>query len=123
MKDHPRTCGEKTHFFIWGFFRKGSPPHMRGKGCVTTHHMWTRGITPAHAGKSSVKTVSECRKRDHPRTCGEKTNGSVSHRFQKGSPPHMRGKAFEVRTGKSFTRITPAHAGKSVGMETNFATI
>ena len=29
--DHPRTCGEKTKYWMQGREPEGSPPHMRGK--------------------------------------------------------------------------------------------
>ena len=50
---------------------------------------------------------------DHPRTCGEKSIVIKFNNVKKGSPPHMRGKVRESKTGKTRRRITPAHAGKS----------
>ena len=34
LKDHPRTCGEKTVCVSKPESEKGSPPHMRGKGKI-----------------------------------------------------------------------------------------
>ena len=45
---------------------------MRGKGYVATRQVKESRITPAHAGKSVQKPYHKQRKKDHPRTCGEK---------------------------------------------------
>ena len=57
--DHPRMCGEKLHLprmFCW---KKGSPPHVRGKVLAMSISHSQSGITPACAGKRGV-LVSEC---------------------------------------------------------------
>ena len=51
-RDHPRVCGEKRDECYWQIDRAGSPPRMRGKGCVLAHHGMPDRITPAYAGKS-----------------------------------------------------------------------
>ena len=53
-KDHPRTCGEKAHFFIWSFLCKGSPPHMRGKVQLKEFPNDVIRITPRTCGEKSV---------------------------------------------------------------------
>ena len=50
-KDHPRVCGEKRVPPLIGFVCTGSPPRMRGKGCVIHYACPPYGITPAYAGK------------------------------------------------------------------------
>ena len=72
-RDHPRTCGEKTLPDSRMSLHRGSPPHMRGKDIdKAIVHYWIR-ITPAHAGKRAPAKKTRWKKRDHPRTCGEKT--------------------------------------------------
>ena len=71
--DHPRTCGEKKPTFGSDFFTLGSPPHMRGKVVNNTLVLQKLGITPAHAGKRILYRQLKAQKRDHPRTCGEKS--------------------------------------------------
>ena len=92
-RDHPRTCGEKqggTSFLESGL---GSPPHMRGKVRPPPLSGSPVGITPAHAGKSTL---------------------SIGSAYGKlGSPPHMRGKVRLSSGYLATKRITPAHAGKS----------
>ena len=111
-RDHPRTCGEKLMQCVLVDRYSGSPPHMRGK--VTTHPStpFPPGITPAHAGKSSWTFFFTLIFRDHPRTCGEKTNGRLPGCAILGSPPHMRGKAHSKCCPSIHVGITPAHAGK-----------
>ena len=57
-RDHPRACGEKRFASASLDAYWGSPPRMRGKGNfhVVTHTKV--GITPAHAGKSSIQHLT-----------------------------------------------------------------
>ena len=112
-KDHPRTCGEKFPPRLPMFHSLGSPPHMRGKAFRVGHAGRRAGITPAHAGKSSVRPVQGFTDRDHPRTCGEKITAAIAFAALLGSPPHMRGKVHHFPSNIGARRITPAHAGKS----------
>ena len=111
-KDHPRTCGEKSLILVNGGAVMGSPPHMRGKVGLCRGRKRGRGITPAHAGKSTSPLPPRQGGKDHPRTCGEKFLQKRFKRRVKGSPPHMRGKGKSGRSGSTGARITPAHAGK-----------
>ena len=110
--DHPRTCGEKTDVTSSVVFRSGSPPHMLGKASPFHFHFSFIGITPAHAGKSTLFFMDSFGFWDHPRTCGEKTHVTIAGVSKKGSPPHMRGKAYSERYRDALEGITPAHAGK-----------
>ena len=56
--DHPRTCGEKRKNGWQKAKRKGSPPHMRGKGGVRLAGLHHLRITPAHAGKRLKRSRS-----------------------------------------------------------------
>ena len=91
--DHPRTRGEKLSIRFKSSSDLGSPPHTRGKGCGRRVRMFSMGITPAHAGKSSVAWQGRPAEEDHPRTRGEKF--------------------ILVQIDCRCSRITPAHAGKS----------
>ena len=114
-RDHPRVCGEKPPSRSLPAGAQGSPPRMRGKGIAAGAVCTYPGITPAHAGKSSRRCSSRRCCRDHPRACGEKNWSVGVSDYLKGSPPRMRGKVREIKTGKSRRGITPAHAGKSAG--------
>ena len=112
-RDHPRTCGEKS-FRPWHhFFPLGSPPHMRRKVFRLTLAHCSKGITPAHAGKSRRGSNPVGPGRDHPRTCGEKQQRPGRRAGIPGSHPHMRGKVITNYKTLDLLWITPAHAGKS----------
>ena len=111
-RDHPRTCGEKFEAAYKLAYPPGSPPHMRGKVFSHTAKQRRLRITPAHAGKSSVRVSRRHGYQDHPRTCGEKWTFSETKLESRGSPPHMRGKASGAGFASVPLRITPAHAGK-----------
>ena len=112
-KDHPRPCGEKAAVAVSVCAALGSPPPMRGKARGDGRRQDRRGITPAHAGKSSSLRPHTAHYRDHPRPCGEKTQLFAQSANPQGSPPPMRGKGGEVDAVTGAGGITPAHAGKS----------
>ena len=112
VKDHPRTCGEKSLLHPSQLRGRGSPPHMRGKVFVHRHNVFRKGITPAHAGKSFASGFVCHPFGDHPRTCGEKSSGCRMYSVVPGSPPHMRGKVQKICQRYRVGGITPAHAGK-----------
>ena len=53
--DHPRACGEKIALISPFQSDSGSPPRMRGKVYAGDWHIAVAGITPAHAGKRSMR--------------------------------------------------------------------
>ncbi len=70
-------------------------------------------ITPACAGKRKLLYFCKQLLKDHPRMCGEKDYGERYMYDVSGSPPHVRGKARMLDLVGSWSRITPACAGKS----------
>ena len=110
--DHPRTRGEKPVNHGIGQEISGSPPHTRGKGAVLGGGVGGVGITPAHAGKSRPALLHTPRRRDHPRTRGEKDSAIYNSENMGGSPPHTRGKGTFSPVTHVKKGITPAHAGK-----------
>ena len=111
-RDHPRPCGEKGAKSSRGWWMRGSPPPMRGKGTATGFKSISGRITPAHAGKRRCYMGYCVTIEDHPRPCGEKPSQSVSSYHLPGSPPPMRGKAAVMYACACYGGITPAHAGK-----------
>ena len=85
---------------------------MRGKARLRRRSRGGVGITPAYAGKSSVRQFYRHLYQDHPRLCGEKKQVDVSQLNAQGSPPPMRGKANNFKLIVPDCRITPAYAGK-----------
>ena len=113
LGDHPRTCGEQSCRKKKGTDYAGSPPHMRGTDGDIVGNELKEGITPAHAGNSSMMLMMELISKDHPRTCGEQSFLLPPPLHYPGSPPHMRGTANELLADSDANRITPAHAGNS----------
>ena len=70
--DHPRLCGEKLPAISLDTYTSGSPPPMRGKGCVFAVRVKRQRITPAYAGKRKRRGGLYHEYQDHPRLCGEK---------------------------------------------------
>ena len=87
---------------------------MRGKDLLIEYCLFTQGITPACAGKRKMSPGMSWGLWDHPRMCGEKVTGGNLLPVNKGSPPHVRGKARLVSVTDARLGITPACAGKSV---------
>ena len=85
---------------------------MRGKGSRQLHSSAAVRITPARAGKSSLRWAAIQTHGDHPRVCGEKPSQKGCGSCPAGSPPRMRGKAFRVQQLCKIPGITPAYAGK-----------
>ena len=85
-------CGEKIAVQKNGTRKRGSPPHVRGKGTVGPVSVALAGITPACAGKRILSGSTDMASRDHPRMCGEKIEHLLRSSKPAGSPPHVRGK-------------------------------
>ena len=79
-QDHPRACGENTRGFTRLPPSQESPPRMRGKLRHRREQNREAGITPAHAGKTSITTLRLLCRRDHPRACGENRSTSAPMR-------------------------------------------
>ena len=89
---------------------------MRGKVWDAAPGAAAAGITPAYAGKRPITLHHIFKLEDHPRLCGEKDSRPIYLTNSQGSPPPMRGKVSHCATGKISKRITPAYAGKSLGV-------
>ena len=112
VRDHPRVCGEKEAAALSEVYETGSPPRVRGKAFLRFLSRSLSRITPACAGKRGGRTVSFFLIRDHPRVCGEKARTLIAWEEPQGSPPRVRGKESNAKTGQKARRITPACAGK-----------
>ena len=87
---------------------------MRGKLSSDKPILSATEITPADAGKTKTPTLAVLLARDHPRGCGENSNGRRFSNSIAGSPPRMRGKPGVLLPAWAFVGITPADAGKTL---------
>ena len=117
IRDHPRACGEKPQRPTSKPRLRGSPPRMRGEDDNQTLSQKTLRITPAHAGRRGYWTLSNSAEKDHPRACGEKPLYPTLFVRIIGSPPRMRGEVPAIPSELQSIRITPAHAGRSRGVD------
>ncbi len=106
-------CGEKKGNRLKMPLIQGSPPHVRGKDSFILNFPLFSRITPACAGKRWGRMGNGEKRQDHPRMCGEKSSLFDSCPKTAGSPPHVRGKAWDWSQFGVSNRITPACAGKS----------
>ena len=90
---------------------------MRGKVLERNRKLLHHGITPAYAGKRRTGKLCRGWAKDHPRVCGEKSDGLKLTVSISGSPPRMRGKGDEVWRQLDELGITPAYAGKSIPLD------
>ena len=111
--DHPRSCGKDFRCRMDEVFDRGSPPLVRERLCRCYGLTDAPWITPARAGKTSIRFAAPDEDWDHPRSCGKDQPSSVFEAVHVGSPPLVR----ERRRGKprffTPTGITPARAGKT----------
>ena len=110
---HPRACGENIAPAPSNPSAKGSSPRMRGKRRASPRWSQPRGLIPAHAGKTSRKSLETSRRRAHPRACGENAEEAVGEDEYAGSSPRMRGKLRDGRKQGRGEWLIPAHAGKT----------
>ena len=94
--DHPRRCGENLLPLLRLWSPLGSPPQVRGKLYVGVVCVGDWGITPAGAGKTQSRRLTQPAKRDHPRRCGENCLGALVPAVGTGSPPQVRGKPMVI---------------------------
>ena len=104
--------GEKRSMKPSSWRRGGSPPRGRGKDDEHDDLDELLGITPAWAGKSTVRDQRVSVQEDHPRVGGEKSVTVILRVLTEGSPPRGRGKVCQHLPQRARSRITPAWAGK-----------
>ena len=112
---HPRSRGE--NWMSWGSSRPtpGSSPLTRGKHSGGLASRRSRGLIPAHAGKTRRATSSLSRHRAHPRSRGENIETFGGASSLSGSSPLTRGKPFCLLGRLRRAGLIPAHAGKTRG--------
>ena len=112
LSDHPRVCGEKKRKSLPLDNRWGSPPRVRGEERPAPTAPGVKRITPACAGRSTIKLQGIAMAQDHPRVCGEKLHRIIEAVIADGSPPRVRGEVDLLIRRGCVLGITPACAGR-----------
>ena len=89
---HPRSRGENCRVCPDSSIQEGSSPLTRGKLNQHTNHGHSRGLIPAHAGKTRGGAVSTFPHEAHPRSRGENVHTDEHVALGQGSSPLTRGK-------------------------------
>ena len=110
---HPRSRGENRSMRKTVRVSPGSSPLTRGKRGVRGACDPSTRLIPAHAGKTSFRSVTATPTAAHPRSRGENTGPSPCDSTSRGSSPLTRGKRGWRRKGIDLRRLIPAHAGKT----------
>ena len=75
---HPRSRGENALYRSNTAWTRGSSPLTRGKRLTSILAALSRGLIPAHAGKTLQGKPGKLELRAHPRSRGENTTARVS---------------------------------------------
>ena len=89
----------------------GLSPLARGTLTSRLAYLLLVGITPAHAGTTTLGLATHACAQDHPRSRGDHHDEPPLHIPLQGSPPLARGPRTAAACQAHPERITPAHAG------------
>ena len=110
---HPRSRGENVAVSVPTGGREGSSPLTRGKQAGTRNGHGSRGLIPAHAGKTLPPGRVSVRTPAHPRSRGENKYARGGWLPSAGSSPLTRGKHILIPHILGVRGLIPAHAGKT----------
>ena len=110
---HPRSRGENALKRLNEETKTGSSPLTRGKPVTFSQCSRTRGLIPAHAGKTWRSRTRAVSARAHPRSRGENYFCRPMSHENEGSSPLTRGKLIKAKGATIWLGLIPAHAGKT----------
>ena len=110
---HPRSRGENSGMVVVPMVTSGSSPLTRGKPRNVRVGPGSRGLIPAHAGKTTGTYMRSSISSAHPRSRGENVDREGTAYSIEGSSPLTRGKPQRFKLTKPSTGLIPAHAGKT----------
>ena len=113
MRAHPRSRGENVEIILDALGDNGSSPLTRGKLREGSTPANSRGLIPAHAGKTHVLRPPTSGERAHPRSRGENVTADFGRPGYQGSSPLTRGKRDATHHHVKRCELIPAHAGKT----------
>ena len=112
---HPRSRGENNFVICARTAWTGSSPLTRGKHRPHQLADVAARLIPAHAGKTTLSSLTSSLTRAHPRSRGENPTTDAVRASICGSSPLTRGKRLEAPERRNQDRLIPAHAGKTDG--------
>ena len=110
---HPRSRGENALHLHVRCCERGSSPLTRGKPARRRPRTAGRGLIPAHAGKTSSRSIRRSSTTAHPRSRGENARIALLPAISLGSSPLTRGKRMCHFWNTFRFGLIPAHAGKT----------
>ena len=110
---HPRSRGENACDVALTPVSTGSSPLTRGKLWVAGAGESSKGLIPAHAGKTPTGRRARTDRPAHPRSRGENVQHHASICRDEGSSPLTRGKQLDGDPLLEPHGLIPAHAGKT----------
>ena len=110
---HPRSRGENAQVRAVVVRHLGSSPLTRGKPTGRRESSCTRGLIPAHAGKTARNWTPSVESWAHPRSRGENAPNEGYEAKVSGSSPLTRGKLGCPILRVARGGLIPAHAGKT----------
>ena len=113
MRAHPRSRGENRVGRLALVVDEGSSPLTRGKPPAPPTGRASRGLIPAHAGKTAWGPRSGRCCTAHPRSRGENEPEHKEEEDMQGSSPLTRGKRLPECLSRHWPGLIPAHAGKT----------
>ena len=110
---HPRSRGENSISRRSRARMRGSSPLTRGKRTSGRSVRRSRGLIPAHTGKTAAPGRPRGCRPAHPHSHGENFPASWSIEVPPGSSPLTRGKRGDSCREPDGGGLIPAHAGKT----------
>ncbi len=90
--DYPRGCGDDQAATSRAARSVGLPPRVRGRLQTPPEQRIPAGTTPAGAGTTWRRVVSESCPGDYPRGCGDDSSATPVPGSRAGLPPRVRGR-------------------------------
>ncbi len=117
FRAHPRMRGEHTSSRARNVSFHGSSPHARGARHARCDCGRRTGLIPACAGSTVRDSQSALPRGAHPRMRGEHRAGMTEGTRSNGSSPHARGARSPLIWESPRSRLIPACAGSTMGLE------
>ena len=113
VRAHPRSRGEHMDLLGILLVAWGSSPLARGTRALAPTPTDAKGLIPARAGNTVLRSSSPHRVGAHPRSRGEHTRIVTLHALATGSSPLARGTRAQANKVPTNWWLIPARAGNT----------